>query len=285
MPPLPTTKSGRARCHARWQPAHPIPRGQRPTLPSRPVSRPGVRCRRWVSGQFAMASSTGRRTRVDLSGTIVVAVEELRHRNLDARRRRGEQHPAATARSCGAHASRRRPILAPVAARFVPSSSSFAQEWPRIDAGSGPHERGARAIEEPLPLRFRLQETKHDGPEIRIVQRVDHDWLAIPRVTQPLSDPRWSSAADLFQRERGDVRRLDPVMRLLLDPVGQRAGAVAEGRVAGELGLAAGTNRSPSRTKWTSPAVTLPPSKNAGQMSRPSIPPSASASASVSAGK
>jgi hypothetical protein len=75
------------------------------------------------------------------------------------------------------------------------------QEWPRVDARSRPHKRGAGAIDEPLALGFRLEETEDDGPEIWIDQRVDDDWRAMAHVAQPLGDPLRASAANLFYRQ------------------------------------------------------------------------------------
>ena len=111
------------------------------------------------------------------------------------------------------------------------------QKRSRTDARSRPYERGAGAIEEPLPLRFGPQETEHDGPQILIVQSINHNWLATSYVTQPLGDPRRSSTTDFCQCQRSHLSRPDPAVRLLLDPARQRVGAVAERRVARELGL------------------------------------------------
>ncbi len=111
----------------------------------------------------------------------------------------------------------------------------------RVDllAQSGAHEGRADAVDEGAPLGLGRDERPGQGQQVLLAGDVRGDDLPVARRGEGL-DQRLGAGADLGEVRGEHLGGADDPGRLLLDPLGQARGGVAEGRIAGELGLPAG---------------------------------------------
>jgi hypothetical protein len=108
----------------------------------------------------------------------------------------------------------------------------------RIQPGQGLHQRWPGAAQEGPAGRLRLQQPEDDHLQVGVLHGVDDHEPAAGHAGEDLGHPPRPAKADVLKGDAQDVTRPDRPAALLGDELAQVGGGVAEGGVAGELGLA-----------------------------------------------